>query len=384
MLIGRNREARRAYGFDEIALVPGAVTVDPVDVDVSTRIGNLEFSAPILASAMDGAVNVDLAVELSRLGGLAVLNLDGLQTRYEHPEEAIQRIIEAPAAEAVATIQRVYSRPVMPDLAAERVATAKHLGARIAVSVTPASARKLATVAVEAGADALVLQSTVTTAKHLSSRYESFSIRELCESIPVPVIVGNCVTYEAGLALMKEGVEGLLVGVGPGAACTTRRVLGLGVPQVTAIADVAAAREDFLRESGKRVSVIADGGMRTGGDIAKAIASGADGIMIGSPIAAAAEAPGKGHHWGMATSDSSLPRGTLIKVGTIGTLEQILFGPAAKDDGTLNLLGALRNAMGCCGARDIMEMQRCEIVIAPALPTEGKKQQTEQKVGMGN
>jgi len=383
MLLGRNREARRAYGFDEIALVPGSISVDPEDVDVHLRIGDLELGIPVLASAMDGAVDAKLAIELSRLGGLAVINLDGLQTRYENPEEAINQIVQADAENVIPLIQQIYREPIKPELVQKRVGEVKEAGERVGVSVTPASAGRLAPLAVEAGADLIVLQSTVTTAKHISSRHESFSISGLCKSSPVPVVVGNCVSYEGAIALMREGAAGVLVGVGPGAACTTRRVLGVGVPQVTAIADVAAARDEHEKQSGVRVAVIADGGMRTGGDVAKAIACGADGVMIGSPIAAALEAPGKGHHWGMATSDSGLPRGTRIKVGPIGTLKQILLGPATKDDGTLNLIGALRNAMGVCGAKTIREMHRCEIVIAPALPTEGKKQQSEQKVGMG-
>ena len=384
MLIGRNREAKRAYGFDEIALVPGSISIDPVDVDVSLRIGDVGLNIPVLASAMDGAVGPRLSVELSRLGGLAVLNLDGLQTRYARPEEAILRIVEANLDEVIPTIQAVYREPIKPELVAERIESVKRSGAKMGVSVTPASAATFVPIAIEAGVDVIVLQATVTTAKHVSSRHESFSIAGLCRSTPVPVIVGNCVTYEGAIALMREGANGVLVGVGPGAACTTRRVLGIGVPQVTAIADVAAARDEHERQSGERVTVIADGGMRTGGDIAKAVASGADGVMIGSPIAAATEAPGKGHHWGMATSDSGLPRGTRIHVGHVGSLEQILLGPATKDDGTLNLVGALRNAMGVCGACNISAMHQCEIVVAPALPTEGKEHQNEQKVGMGN
>lgn len=383
MLIGRGREARRAYGFDEIALAPGSVTIDPVDVDVSLRIGTLDLPLPIIASAMDGVVDVKLAAEMSRLGGLAVMNLDGLQTRYANPSEAINEIVTANVEDVVSTIQRLYKEPIKDGLVGKRIEEVKQAGGRMGVSVTPASAGRLAPIAIEAGADVLVLQATVTTAKHISSRYGSFSIGELCNSSGIPVVVGNCVTYEAAAALILEGIDGILVGVGPGAACTTRRVLGLGVPQVTAIADVAAARDESAKQTGRRIAVIADGGMRTGGDVAKAIASGADGIMIGSPIAGAAEAPGRGNHWGMATSDSGLPRGTRIKVGTLGSLEQILLGPASKDDGTHNLIGALRTAMGCCGARNLLEMQQCEIVIAPALPTEGKKQQGEQKVGMG-
>jgi IMP dehydrogenase len=381
--IGRNREARRAYGFDDIALAPGVVTVDPEDTDVRLTISDLTLETPVLAAAMDGAVNVPVMAELSQLGGLGVMNGEGLQTRYEHPEEAIARIIEAPTEGVVPLIQRVYTPPIQPSLLAQRIHEAKAIGAKVAISLTPARALRLAPAALEAGVDVLVIQSTVTTVRHRSRRYEPFPLAEFCRSSPVPVIVGNCVTYEAAFELMEAQVSAVLVGVGPGHHCTTRRVLGLGVPQATAIADVAAARDDYLSQTGRRVAVIADGGMRTGGDVAKAIACGADGVMLGTSLAAATESPGQGFIWGMATPDPGLPRGTRIKVGHLGTLREILLGPATKDDGTLNLIGALRTAMGACGADTIQDMQKAEIVIAPAIQTEAKRLQVEQKVGMG-
>lgn len=383
MQIGKNREARRAYGFDDIALAPGVVTVDPEETDVRLTIGDLVLETPVLAAAMDGAVNVPVMAELSRLGALAVMNGEGLQSRYANPDEAIARIVESPTEGVVPLIQQVYTQPIQPALLAQRIREAKAAGAKAAVSLTPARASQLAPIALEAGVDVLVIQSTVTTVRHVSSRYEPFPLAEFCRKSPVPVIVGNCVTYEAALELMEANVSAVLVGLGPGHHCTTRRVLGLGVPQATAIADVAAARDDYLTKTGKRVAVIADGGMRTGGDVAKAIACGADGVMLGTCLAAATESPGQGFIWGMATPDPGLPRGTRIKVGHLGTLKEILWGPATKDDGTLNLIGALRNAMGACGAATIQDMHKAEIVIAPAIQTEAKRLQVEQRVGMG-
>jgi len=380
---GRGRPARRAYGFDEVALVPGAVTIDPEDVDISWSLGGRRFALPVLASSMDAVVDVRFAGILGALGGLAVLNLQGVATRYENPEAVIERIVTAPVEQAVPTLQQVYAEPVKDELIKRRVAELRALGVPTAVASTPAAARHVAGLIGPGGVDVFVVASTVTTARHLSSRYETPSLGEIRELVGVPLIAGNCVTYEAGLELMRAGVDGVLVGVGPGAACTTRRVLGLGVPQVTAVADVAAARDDFEAETGKRVGVIADGGMRVGGDVSKAIAAGADAVMIGSPLARAEEAPGRGFHWGMATSDRGLPRGTRIRVGTDGPLRQILLGPTSRDDGAMNLLGALRLAMGCCGAANIGEMQKVELVIAPALPSEGKVEQRAQSVGMG-
>jgi len=379
--VGGKKRARVTYGFDEVAVVPGTKSIDPADVDVSWQLGDLRFSIPVLASAMDGAVGPDLAIEMGRLGGLAVLNLEGIFTRYDDPESAIHRIVSEPAETVVSIIQEIYKVPVRKELITKRVRYMKSHGYPVAVSATPTGALEYASVAEQAGMDALVIQATVTTVEHRSELNVSVPIEELCKSSSFPVIVGNVCSYEGAMSLMQAGADALLVGVGPGAACTTRRVCGIGVPQVTATADAAAAREDFEARTGKRVPIICDGGMRTGGDIVKAIVSGADAVMIGSPIAMATEAPGKGYHWGMSTSHAGLPRGTRIGVGAKGSLEQILFGPAHQDDGTLNLVGALRLAMSYCGAANIREMQQAEMVIAPALAIEGKAQQRSQGVG---
>ncbi len=381
--IGFGRKARRAYGLDEIALVPAPVSVDPDDVDLSLTIGNLTLSIPVLASAMDAAVDTKVAIEMSRLGGLAVLNLEGLHVRYEDPTPVIDRIVNASREEAVRVLQEVYREPIKPELIRERVREVKKAGARLGVAATPARALELLPLALEEGADVAVIQSTVTTVRFFSSTKPALPWERIRKEISVPLIVGNCVTYEGALELMEVGADAILVGVGPGAACTTRQVVGVGVPQATAIADTAAAREEFFKRTGKYVAIIADGGMRTGADICKAIACGADGVMIGSPIASAKEAPGRGYHWGMATPHPGLPRGTRIFVGQIAPLELILLGPAQKDDGTLNLVGALRNGMGMCGARTIREMHQCQIVIAPTIGTEGKRLQREQGVGQG-
>lgn len=378
--IGRNRRAFMAYGFDDVALVPGTETVDPDDVDVKLRIGNIELEIPILASAMDAAVDVRLAILMSQLGGLAVLNLEGLQTRYESPDEAIERIVEAPQEDVVKVLQEVYREPIKEDLVYERVKAIKSSGARVGVASTPMHAEWLLPIAVRAGADVAVIQSTVTTVRFVSTRRQPLDWKVIREAIDAPLLVGNCVTYDAAIELMRVGADGVLVGVGPGAACTTRQVIGVGVPQVTAIADVAAARDDFFERTGKYVVVIADGGMRTGGDIAKAIAAGADGVMIGSPIASAEEAPGRGYHWGMAAPHPGLPRGTRVKVMRRAPLETILLGPATTDDGTQNLVGALKLSMATCGARNIREMQKVKMVVAPAIQTEGKLLQRQQSI----
>lgn len=382
--IGIGRKARRAYGLDEIALVPSPVTVDPDDVDVSLTIGNLKLSIPILASAMDAAVDEKVAIEMSRLGGLAVLNLEGLHVRYEDPTKIIDRIVSASKEEAVKVLQEVYREPIKPELIRENVRKIKKSGARIGVAATPAKALELLPIALEEGANVAVIQSTVTTVRFISSTKPALPWEQIRKTINAPLIVGNCVSYEAAWELMEAGADAILVGVGPGAACTTRQVVGVGVPQATAIADVAAARNEFYKRTGKYVAVIADGGMRTGADICKAIACGADGVMIGSPIASAYEAPGRGYHWGMATPHPGLPRGTRIYVSQVAPLEVILLGPATKDDGTLNLVGALKNGMGMCGARNIKEMHQCEIVIAPTIGTEGKRLQREQRTGQGS
>ena len=382
MLIGGKREARRAYGLDELALAPGLIAVDPADADISLQIGSLRLEIPFLASAMDGAVDVNMAVEMSRLGGIAVLNGEGLQTRYESPQEQINRLIEEPVESVVPLIQNLYREAVKPELIARRVQEIKDAGGKAVLSFTPLGVH-FAGVAIEAGADAIVIQSSATTAKFKSSKGSDFDLAEICSQSSVPVIIGNCCSYDGALSLMEAGAAAVLVGVGPGAACTTRRVLGLGVPQGTAIADCAAAREDYFAKTGRYVPVIADGGLRNGGDVCKAIACGADGLMMGQPVASTHEAPGKGYHWGMATSSAGLPRGTRIKVGQSASLEQVMLGPATRDDGTMNFVGALKLGMGSCGVTTIKEMHSVDLLIAPALQTEGKRQQFDQKVGQG-
>ena len=366
------KEMRYAYGFDEVALVPGDVTINPDQVDIDFQLGDRVFSLPILASAMDAVVDPNLAIKLGKLGGLAVLNLEGLQTRYENPDDILELIAQATDSEVTALLQKIYSEPIKGNLVGERIRAIKKGGVVCAVSVTPTNTKRLAPLAVEAGADVLVVQSTVTTARHISKSYRGLIFPELCQEVPIPVIVGNAVTYSAALELMEAGIAGLLVGVGPGAACTTREVLGVGVPQVTATMECAAARDDHYRATGQYVAIVTDGGIRTGGDLCKAIASGADAVMLGSVLAQAEEAPGRGSHWGMATFHGALPRGTRIKVGTKASLEQILFGPTSRTDGTENLIGALRTAMGVCGALTIKEMQRTEMIVAPSIKTEGK------------
>ena len=366
------KEMRRCYSFDEIALVPGDVTIHPEQVNIDFTLGDFTFPIPILASAMDAVVDTRFAVLLSKLGGLAVLNLEGVQTRYQDADGILAEIASTPDDEITPLLQRVYSEPILENLIGDCIRAIKSAGAICAVSVTPQNTKRFAPIVVEAGADVFVVQSTVTTAQHISKSYHGLIFSELCQVMPAPIIVGNCVSYSAALALMREGISGVLVGVGPGAACTTREVLGVGVPQATATMDCAAARDQYLQETGRYVAVITDGGIRTGGDLCKAFASGADAVMLGSVFAQAEEAPGRGSHWGMANPHPALPRGTRIKVGTLGSLEQILFGPASVTGGTQNLIGALRNGMGICGARSIKEMQRVEMVIAPAIKTEGK------------
>ena len=366
------KEMRRCYSFDEVALVPGDVTINPEQVNIDFSMGNLTFSMPILASAMDAVVDPPFAVLMSKLGGLAVLNLEGVNTRYQDASGVLAEIANAPDDEVTPLLQKVYSEPIKENLIGDRIREIKSQGTVCAVSVTPQNTKRFAPTTVEAGIDILVVQSTVTSARHISKSYRGLVFSELQKVMPVPIIVGNCVSYSAALNLMREGVSGILVGVGPGAACTTREVLGVGVPQVTATMDCAAAREQYLRESGRYVAVITDGGIINSGDLCKAFASGADAVMLGSILAQAKEAPGRGSHWGMANPHPALPRGTRIKVGTSGTLEQILFGPASVTGGTENLIGALRTAMGMCGALTIKEMQRVEMVIAPAIKTEGK------------
>jgi len=364
---------RPAYGFDDVALVPGVETIHPDDVDVSFELGGVRLPIPFIASAMDGVVDVSFAIALGRLGGLAVLNLEGLQTRYDRPEEPLAEIVAAPPEHVTALMQRLYQAPIRDEVVARRIAEIKDAGVPAAVSTTPSLASHLGPVAAEAGVDVCVVQSTVTSRRFRShTGAEPLDFSRLCREVGAPVVVGNCVSYAAALELMEAGIAGLLVGVGPGAACTSREVLGIGVPQVTATLDCSAARDAHYADTGRYVPVITDGGMRTGGDICKAFASGADAVMIGSPFAQTAEAPGKGHHWGMATPHAGLPRGTRIKVGVSGSLEQVLFGPTSRTDGTQNLVGALRTCMGVCGAGDLHEMHEVEMVIAPAIKTEGK------------
>ncbi len=372
------RELRRSYGFDEVAIVPGDVTINPDQTNIDFKVDNFTFSLPVLAAAMDAVTDVDMAILMSKLGGLAVLNLEGVQTRYDNAGEVLAEIAQAPAGKVTPLLQKVYSEPIKEKLIGERIEAIRKGGGVCAVSVAPANTKRFASVAVEAKADILFVQSTVTTARHVSKSYKGLVFTELCKSVPIPVVVGNCVSYSACLELMRTGVAAVLVGVGPGAACTTRQVLGVGVPQITATMDCAAARDEYMRESGKYVGLITDGGFRNGGDLCKAFAAGADAVMIGSIFAQTKDAPGRGYHWGMAHPHPALPRGTRIKVGTTGTLEQVLFGPASVTDGSQNLIGALRTAMGVCGAVNIQEMHKAEMVIAPAITTEGKTWQMLQ------
>jgi IMP dehydrogenase len=381
--IGIGRRARRCYGFDEVALVPGAQTINPNEVNTSLVLAGKKFRVPILAAAMDGVVGVKFAVEMSKLGGIAVLNLDGVQTRYENPDSVLEQIANAKPPRATQLIQSIYTTPIKEKLVAKRVREIKSKNGIAAVSCIPAHAEKFAKLAVSAGCDIFVVQSTVTTTRHITKEYKSLDLFKFCKSVKIPVIIGNCVTYETTLELMQTGVAGLLIGIGPGAACTTRGVLGIGVPQVTSTVDAASARDFYYKRTGRYVSIITDGGMDRGGDICKAFASGADAVMIGSSFARAKEAPGKGYHWGMATSHVNLPRGTRIYVGTTGTLKEILFGPAKVDDGSQNLRGALKTSMGSLGAGNIKQMHDVEIIIAPSIQTEGKIFQVDQRVGMG-
>lgn len=382
--LGRNRQARRAYGLDEIALAPGRRTLDPSLVDTHFTLGGIQRQIPIIASAMDGVVDVRMAILLSELGAFGVLNLDGIQTRYADPDEVLAQIASVGKDEFVPLMQRLYSEPVKPDLIQERIRQIKAGGAIAAASSVPAHAAEYGPLVAEAGGDLFFVQATVVSVHHkVPEGMELLDLARFCRSMPIPVVVGNCVTYDVALELMQAGAAGVLVGIGPGAACTSRGVLGVGVPQATAIADCAAAREQFLAETGTYVPVIADGGLVTGGDICKAIACGADAVMIGSPLARAYEAPGRGFHWGMATPSPILPRGTRIRVGSTGTLEEILRGPARLDDGTHNLWGALRTSMATLGAANLREMQQVEICIAPSLLTEGKVYQKAQSLGMG-
>lgn len=366
------KELERSYGFDEVAIVPGQVTINPDLTSTKMTIGNISLDIPVLASAMDGTVSPHFATLMHQMGGLGVLNAEGLYTRYEDPYSVLEEIMSIPQSEITEHLQQVYSEPIQEKLVAQRVQEIRESGATCAVSFTPQNTKRMSPVAVEAGADMVVVQSTVTTARHMSRSYRGLIFSEMVSSLKVPVVVGNCVTYSVAQELMETGIDGILVGVGPGAACTTREVVGVGVPQVTATLECAAAREDYFRRTGRYVTVITDGGIRTGGDLCKAIASGADGVMLGTPFAQAEEAPGRGYNWGMANPHPELPRGTRIKVGTKGTLQQILYGPTSKTDGTQNLIGALRVCMGMCGAYTVRDLHKAEMVVAPSIKTEGK------------
>ena len=384
--IGRGKKARRAYGFDDVAIVPSRRTRDPDDVDISWTLGPYRFDLPLLASALDGVVSPTTAGLLGKLGGLAVLNLEGIFCRYEDAEAQLERIAKLPREEATREMQAIYSEPVKPELITQRIREIKDHGVVAAASLTPQRVRTHYEAVLEAGLDILVIQGTVVSAEHVSSDESRppLNLKEFIADLPIPVVVGGCASYHTGLHLMRTGAAGVLVGVGPGAICTTRGVLGIGVPQATAIADVAAARSQHMLETGEYVKVIADGGMKNGGDISKAIACGADAVMIGSPLARAKEAPGRGFNWGMATFHPTLPRGTRVATASTGTLEEIVVGPARENDGTLNLMGALRTSMATCGYQDMAEFNRAELMVAPSLQTEGKYLQRDQGVGMGS
>jgi IMP dehydrogenase len=382
--IGRGKKARRAYGFDDIAIVPSRRTRDPDDVDISWKLGDYRFELPLLASAMDGVVSPRTAGIIGKLGGLAVLNLEGIFSRYEDADAQLERIASLPKEIATREMQEIYRAPIDEDLMVQRIREIKEQGVVTAASLTPQRVRKYYEKVLEAGLDILVIQGTVVSAEHVSQTTEPLNLKEFIAELPVPVVAGGCASYHTGLHLMRTGAAGVLVGVGPGAACTTRGVLGVGVPQATAIADVAGARSQHMLETGEYVRVIADGGMRTGGDVSKAIACGADAVMIGSPLARAHEAPGRGFHWGMATFHPTLPRGARVATVQNGTIEEILVGPARENDGTFNLMGGLRTSMATCGYQDIAEFNRAELMIAPALQTEGKLLQASQGVGMGS
>ena len=381
--IGRGRKARRAYGFDEVAIVPGTTTIDPEDTDISWQIDGQKIDLPIMAAAMDGVVSPSFAIEFSKYGGLAILNLEGVWTRFEDPSEIYAEIAQASPAKATELVQKLYEPPIQERLIGRRIETIKSAGAKAIVSSIPQKAKRFGALAKEAGVDIFVVQSTVSSARHESTRYSILNMADFVkEMAPVPVIVGNCVTYEATLELMETGAAAVLIGIGPGAACTTRGVLGVGVPQVTATADGAAARDLYYKRTGRYVPIITDGGMSVGGDICKALASGADALIVGSAFAKAKEAPGRGYHWGMATPHQNLPRGTRVQVKTTGTLKEILIGPARLDDGSQNLIGAIKTCMGYVGARTVREFQMAELIIAPAIKSEGKIFQQTQHIGM--
>jgi IMP dehydrogenase len=381
--IGIGKSGRRAYGFDDIAIVPSRRTRDPEDVDISWEIDAFRMELPLMASAMDGVVSPTTAIEIGRLGGIGVLNLEGLWTRFEDPDPLFEEIAALPADKATLRMQEIYAEPVKPELITARIRQIKDAGVTACASVTPQKTELFSKAILQAELDLLVIQGTVVSAEHVSKTAEPLNLKRFVRELPIPVIVGGCASYQAALHLMRTGASGVLVGVGPGNACTTRGVLGIGVPQATAIADAKGARMRHLDETGVYCHVIADGGMSTGGDIAKAIACGADAVMVGSPLAAAIEAPGRGYHWGMATFHPTLPRGARVFAGTRGTLAEILVGPAHDNDGRMNLFGALRTSMATCGYETLKEFQKAEVMVAPALQTEGKSLQRAQGIGMG-
>jgi IMP dehydrogenase len=381
--IGIGKSGRRAYGLDDIAIVPSRRTRDPEDVDISWELDAFRFELPLMASAMDGAVSPATAAEIGRLGGLPVLNLEGLWTRYENPESLFEEIADLPPEKATLRMQQIYAEPMKDELVGARIRELKESGIVACASLTPQRTERYAAAVLEAELDILVVQGTVVSAEHVSKTVTPLNLKKFIREFDIPVIVGGCASYSTALHLMRTGAVGVLVGVGPGQACTSRGVLGIGVPQATAIADAAGARMRHLDETGVYVHVIADGGMRTGGDIAKAIACGADAVMVGSPLSSAYEAPGRGFHWGMATFHPSLPRGARVEVGQKGTMAEILVGPAHENDGTLNLFGALRTSMATCGYETVKEFQKAEVMVAPALKTEGKSLQRSQGIGMG-
>ncbi len=382
--IGRGKTGRRAYGFDDIAIVPSRRTRDPEDVDISWEIDAYRFELPLMGSAMDGVISPSTAIEIGRLGGVGVLNLEGLWTRYEDPDSLLEEISHLDTDKATARMQQIYTEPIKAELVTQRIREVKEAGVTTCASLTPQRTEQLAPALLEADLDLFVIQGTVVSAEHVSKTVEPLNLKRFIREFDIPVIVGGCASYQAALHLMRTGAVGVLVGVGPGHACTTRGVLGLGVPQATAIADARAARAQHLDETGVYVHVIADGGMGTGGDIAKAIVCGADAVMIGSPLAAATEAPGRGYHWGMATFHPTLPRGARVETTIRGSLREILVGPAHENDGRLNLFGALRTSMATCGYESVKEFQKAEVMVAPALQTEGKNLQRSQGVGMGH
>ena len=381
--MAERKTLERAWGFDDVAIVPGTITTNPDMVEPSFTLGERTYSIPILASAMDAVVDPKFAIAYSKLGGMAVLNLDGVQTRYEDPDAVLQEIAAADLEESTRIIQHIYQQPIREELVGRRIEAIKAGGGVPVVSTTPPNTKKFAPLAVEAGAEAFVVQATVTTARHVSRSLKGLQLDELVRQLPVPVIVGNTVDTAATLELMETGVAAILIGVGPGAACTSREVLGIGIPQVTATIDTAYARETYFERTGRYVPIITDGGIRTGGDVSKSMAAGADAVMIGSPFASTLEAPGRGFHWGMATPNAELPRGVRVKVGQGRSLKTLLFGPTSRTDGTENLVGALRTSMATCGARTIKEFHATRMVIAPSIKTEGKIYQIAQGTARG-